>query len=61
MTIDPLKLKLPLTELLELSSSLKVLELRVAEETDSLKTTMIAESTAILLELSVGLIEMTLG
>jgi len=38
-----------------------VLELRDAEEILSLKTTVIAESTVILLALSDGLIETTLG
>jgi hypothetical protein len=40
---------------------LKVLELRDAEEILSLKTTVIAESTVILLAFSDGLIETTLG
>ena len=61
MTIEPLELKLTLTELLALSINLKVLELRVAEETGSLKTAMTTVFTALLLELSAGLIERTLG
>jgi hypothetical protein len=40
---------------------LKVLELRDAEEILSLKTTVIAESTVILLAFPDGLIETTLG
>jgi|TARA_B110000211_G_C13984361_1_gene510967 hypothetical protein len=44
-----------------LSNNLKVLELKVAEESASLKTTMIEEFTEILLELSAGVIEIKLG
>ena len=40
---------------------MKVLELRDAEETSSLKTTMIVVFTEILLELSAGVIEIILG